>query len=117
MGYSSPADPPGSLAFDLYLVILQSAGAIIASGFSGHFEGPHRVSYLRILFLMDESSALPAIPLRVYRRMLTCSLCQQRKVKCNRNTPCSNCLKVCYSNYIPRIILALIFSFDIDRSF
>lgn len=28
-------------------------------------------------------------------RALACSLCHRRKVKCNQNSPCSNCLKVC----------------------
>lgn len=27
-------------------------------------------------------------------RVLACVLCQHRKIKCDRNTPCSNCLKV-----------------------
>ncbi len=27
-------------------------------------------------------------------RILACVLCQHRKIKCDRNTPCSNCVKV-----------------------
>lgn len=30
-------------------------------------------------------------------RVLACALCQQRKVKCDRQEPCSNCIKVCHS--------------------
>lgn len=28
-------------------------------------------------------------------RPLACALCQHRKVKCDRKSPCSNCVKVC----------------------
>lgn len=30
---------------------------------------------------------------RISKRILACVLCQQRKVKCDRKFPCSNCLK------------------------
>lgn len=29
------------------------------------------------------------------QRVLACVLCQQRKVKCNRQTPCNHCIKSC----------------------
>lgn len=30
-------------------------------------------------------------------RILACVLCQHRKIKCDRNSPCSNCIKVRHS--------------------
>jgi len=45
-------------------------------------------------------------------RVLACVLCQHRKIKCDRNTPCSNCIKVCRSSpswfrlrLVPRLTL------------
>ncbi|XWX01624.1 hypothetical protein V2A60_009652 [Cordyceps javanica] len=42
-------------------------------------------------------SAVPPPPLPPHAhkspRVLACVLCQHRKIKCDRNTPCSNCLK------------------------
>ncbi|KAJ2901661.1 hypothetical protein MKZ38_001574 [Zalerion maritima] len=37
-------------------------------------------------------SAVP-LPLQKPTRILACVLCQHRKIKCDRNTPCSNCVK------------------------
>jgi hypothetical protein len=34
---------------------------------------------------------------RKYARVLACALCQHRKIKCDRNEPCSNCVKVIMS--------------------
>ncbi|PWI64262.1 hypothetical protein PCL_11336 [Purpureocillium lilacinum] len=34
-----------------------------------------------------------------YARVLACAHCQQRKVKCDRQEPCSNCVKVCRSRF------------------
>jgi hypothetical protein len=31
-------------------------------------------------------------------RVLACVLCQHRKIKCDRSTPCSNCVKVSQLN-------------------
>lgn len=41
-------------------------------------------------------SSNPNAPTAAQRhpRVLACVLCQHRKIKCDRNTPCSNCLKV-----------------------
>jgi hypothetical protein len=36
---------------------------------------------------------MSTIPLHKQPRVLACVLCQHRKIKCDRNTPCSNCLK------------------------
>lgn len=33
------------------------------------------------------------------QRILACVLCQHRKIKCDRNTPCSNCIKVCNAHF------------------
>ncbi|OAR01078.1 hypothetical protein LLEC1_05064 [Akanthomyces lecanii] len=40
-------------------------------------------------------SAVPPPPPNSHRspRVLACVLCQHRKIKCDRNTPCSNCVK------------------------
>ncbi|KAG6038457.1 hypothetical protein E4U41_004160 [Claviceps citrina] len=38
------------------------------------------------------ASASPAAPHR-QSRILACVLCQHRKIKCDRNSPCSNCIK------------------------
>ncbi|KAI2616771.1 hypothetical protein GGR54DRAFT_221137 [Hypoxylon sp. NC1633] len=35
----------------------------------------------------------PSAPLSKPQRILACTLCQQRKVKCDRKFPCSNCVK------------------------
>jgi hypothetical protein len=41
-------------------------------------------------------SATPASTVLAHRqpRILACVLCQNRKIKCDRNMPCSNCVKV-----------------------
>jgi hypothetical protein len=41
--------------------------------------------------MSSTSSAPHAVPR--HPRVLACVLCQHRKIKCDRNTPCSNCLK------------------------
>ena len=43
--------------------------------------------------LTDESPRAPANPPPKITRGHSCLLCQQRKVKCDRQKPCSNCLK------------------------
>jgi hypothetical protein len=42
-------------------------------------------------FQMDPATTPSSV--RGYSRVLACALCQQRKVKCDRTTPCSNCVK------------------------
>ena len=44
------------------------------------------------LSLPTPSSDTPGAPQRS-RRILACILCQHRKVKCDRNFPCANCLR------------------------
>ena len=46
--------------------------------------------------LKSLSSSVPRVSSRAAiksQRLLACVLCQQRKVKCDRKTPCSNCVK------------------------
>ena len=45
---------------------------------------------------LTNMSALSGVSVQAHRppRVLACVLCQHRKIKCDRNTPCSNCLKV-----------------------
>jgi hypothetical protein len=45
----------------------------------------------------NTATVLPAP--RGYARVLACALCQHRKVKCDRNGPCSNCVKVCHLHF------------------
>lgn len=45
----------------------------------------------RPLIKMDRKTVITAP--RGYTRILACAHCQQRKVKCDRNTPCAACIK------------------------
>lgn len=43
----------------------------------------------------DNTANASSLPSRTAKqqRILACTVCQQRKVKCDRNLPCSNCVK------------------------
>ena len=52
-------------------------------------------SYQVDLAVRASSSMSPITPQQPKRaRILACVLCQQRKKKCDRKSPCSNCIKV-----------------------
>lgn len=42
---------------------------------------------------MSLSSPTPTNPLAKAPRLLSCLLCSQRKIKCDKKTPCTNCTK------------------------
>jgi hypothetical protein len=56
---------------------------------------PYRcISSARIAMASNESPPQPGeAPAREHRKQHPCVQCQQRKIKCDRNAPCRNCLK------------------------
>lgn len=42
---------------------------------------------------MSPGTPSPSSPISKPQRVLACTLCQQRKVKCDRKFPCANCIK------------------------
>lgn len=40
------------------------------------------------------NTSMDSEPKKTGKRVLSCVLCQQRKKKCDRKSPCSNCIRV-----------------------